>query len=785
MIIRPLFFAFLLSSFTLTLKSQSMDIAFRQPVLEEGDNNIILQNCCGNRLTLLFKPSGTELEFVYKPNAFRRKEFWARNFSNRDNQTVLFPRFSMSDIFSTDATFDYDPFVTRVKINAPSGAKNTITVVNIADENAFVISARSPLLLAFKPHTRFDVINGLLTEKFTERGEEIVSFIKFPGFEQNRFRILADGTYVLQVLENDLLIIGGEENLYQVNRVCAKFQGFSLDKLITRNEALIKPALATSSIYCRNPDFMKVLDINKRILYSMVDDGGATFGALSRCYYLIWVRDGSMSTSLMARAGYPLFIPKWTSLALNNPSVMRRDDGTEVPEFSQLLGTRWSKSEDDGIFYATLSLFTATQTTGNTELLYSDGFRILLEAIDRFLEKAWDKNRRMIGSDTRGETSLKSSPYFGYDAVNGEMYHRLAKEDVNYTPILLSYSLYNQVNTYNLLLMANVLLAANPSMDNGRSVYFNTLAMELKETIKSKFVNPSGNLYSGFELHSDGSEKWIPFGKDCDYWETAWANSLGPYYPVPEVQLSSAAEIKNDWEKFRNYGYCPWNTLSRYLYEYGLSSVDYEKMLSEQVKDALTLTKRFPMKGAVTEYQKETNGWRALPFQIGALYYSLSSQIIQNMPMGIGIRASNFVDSIQNYRFRLAVINARQHGVGDVVASYTLNGRELPYSLQLPTNRLRNGVNTIEIVRGNRSGNFRLYSSTAELLACNKEGDKLIFEFTNPVISQMIFDQAEKAKSFRFIDKNGTELLYSQSVIWDKTILEINTSGDFKLEVQL
>jgi len=249
--IKLISFIFFMCCLSNALMSQSMENYFRHPIMEEGDNNLILQNRCGNRLTLMFKPTGTDLEFVYKPNAFRRKEFVARNFSNRDNQTVLFPMFTMPDILSTDASYEYDPFVSRIKIIAPSGAKNTITTVNIPDENAFVISARSPLLLAFKPHSKFEVTDGLLTEKFTERGEEIVSFIKFPGIEQNRFRILADGTYVLQVLENDVIIIGGEENLYQVNRLCRKLEPFNLDRLIARNETLIKPELATSSIFCK------------------------------------------------------------------------------------------------------------------------------------------------------------------------------------------------------------------------------------------------------------------------------------------------------------------------------------------------------------------------------------------------------------------------------------------------------------------------------------------------------------------------------------------------------
>ena len=765
------------------INAQSMSDYLRKPVLEEGENNIILQNRCGNRMTLMFNPTVTDLEFVYKPNAMRRKEFWARNFSNRDNQTLLFTSFSMPDIRSTDVTYEYDPFVTRIIVKAPSGAKNTIVALNIADENAFVLSARSPLLLAFKPHSKFEVSNGLLTEKFTERGEDIVSFIKFPGFEQNRFRILADGTYILQVLENDVIIIGGEENMYQVNRVCSKHEGLNLKEQIARNEEVIKPELANSTIFCQNPDFKKVLDINKRILLSMFDEGGATFGALSRCYFLVWTRDGSMSSSLMARGGFPAFVSDWTKLALSSPSIVRKDDGTEVPEFGQTLGTRWGKSEDDGIFYAALSLFSMVQTTGNKEVLYSNGFEILLESIDRYIEKTWDNNRKMFGSDTRGETTLQSSPYFGYDVVNGEMYHNFLKDDVNITSLVYSYSLYQQVNSYNLMLMAKVLLASNTALDKNRSERYAALAKEVQNTIKTKFKKSNGTLYAGFELFANGSEKWISFGPESDYWEQTWANTLGPYYPYPAAQLLSAKEIKNDWAKYRNYGYCPWNTLSGYLYEYGMSSNDYEKMLSEQIKDALTLTKKFPMKGAVTEYQEEVNGWRALPFQIGALYQTVTSHIIKNMPMGIGVRASMFVDSIQNYNFKLAVISATQTGKGDVVKSFKINGKEIKHTLQIPSNILRNGQNSIEVVRDKASDQFRLYSSTAELRSCTTNATDILYEFNNPILTQLVFENAGKIKSFTFTDKDGKEIAHTKSKIADKMLIELDTKGDFNLVV--
>jgi hypothetical protein len=153
--------------------------------------------------------------------------------------------------------------------------------------------------------------------------------------------------------------------------------------------------------------------------------------------------------------------------------------------------------------------------------------------------------------------------------------------------------------------------------------------------------------------------------------------------------------------------------------------------------------------------------------------------------MGIGVRASNFVDSIANYKFRLSMINAKQNGDGDVVASYKINNYNMLHSLQIPSNLLRNGVNNIEIIRCKRSTDFRLYSSTAELLACKQEGSKLVFEFENPVVSQLVFENAYKAKSYRFTDKNGAEITFSKTNIKDKLMLEVETVGDFLLEVQL
>ncbi|HKK68935.1 MAG TPA: hypothetical protein VJ946_12010, partial [Bacteroidales bacterium] len=116
----------------------SMEDIYCSPMIDEAPRNIILQNRCGNRLTMLFFEDRTDFQFIYKPNAFRRKEYVARNFSNRDNYTTLFSKFTLPQLQENYIhEWGYDPFVTTLKSSTPWDAKNEITIINIADENAF------------------------------------------------------------------------------------------------------------------------------------------------------------------------------------------------------------------------------------------------------------------------------------------------------------------------------------------------------------------------------------------------------------------------------------------------------------------------------------------------------------------------------------------------------------------------------------------------------------------------------------------------------------------------
>ncbi len=759
---------------------------YRSPQVEEGIHNIVLQNRCGNRLTLLCHESDCELEFVYKPNAFRRREFSARNFSTRDNFTKIFRDVRWPDIKASGIrVFDYDPFRTGLETRSESGAENRIDIVNLAEDNAFAVSARCPLLIAVKPHGRFEESDGLLVERFTDRGEDISSFLSFPGYGKNRYRVLENGTHVIQLMENDIALFGAEENRYQIERTLKKFAGMKLNELVEENEAAIEQRLDKGRVIYGDPVWQRVFDLNRRIVFSGLDEGGACFGAINRIYHLIWVRDGSMTANHMALAGNPDFLRIWAPFLLANPSVTMQEDGSLIPEFTQMLGTRWTKSEDDGIFYAAWTCFTHFQTTGNDALLNGPGFQMLLECIDRNLDKCWNPELEMVGSDTLGEESLCASPYHGYDIVNGKFSsssHRSAKGREN---IDRCHSLYHQVNVYNVLLMARCLLAQRPDLGAGRKERYRDIARKLAKTLSSKFVAPDKQLYSLCMTYRDGSEEWIPWGPDCDHWEHAWAVSQGPFFPVPAKQLSGARLAVATWEDYKSYGYCPWNVLARSLAEHGMSSEDYAAMLKDEISEAMLLTEKYPLRGALTEYHGQTESWRGLPFSAGSLIVSNASQLLQTQALGLTVRGGSCVDQLENFQWRLSRIDAEAEGKTTGVTEYELNGACVKACLQIPERLLIPGRNKLKIKRGNAAVPVRIYSSDAALVGYTENSTSLTADFDSPVEKTISIERLENAESSRIFSADGKELDFANTTLPDTPLSALHCPHPGRIRIEL
>jgi hypothetical protein len=727
-----------------------MQSFFREPEVEEAVHNLILQNRCGNRLTLLIQDDHTDLEFVYKPNAYRRKEYRARNFSSRDNFTTLFAAAYAHELRAPYIKeFNYDPFVTRLTTLAPSGAKNAITIVNIADENCFAIAARCPLVLAFKPKREFEVSDGLLMEHFVDRGEEIVSFIAFLGMEENRYRVLDDGTHVLQLVENDVVLIGGEENRYQVSRAVKALRGIDLESLIARNESRASGVLARAALKVADESMQRVLDLNKRFTYASIDEGGACFGAVNRIYHLIWTRDGSMSTSQYALAGLPEPLKLWAPFLLANPAKIQQD-GRTIIAWQQLFGTRWTKAEADGLFYATWTLFTYLETTGDDTLVSTSAFELLLEGLEDAISTGFDTKLGLFASDTRGESTLASSPYYGYDIVNGKMdTHRVGTTAGEGKVISRCVSCYNNILQYNVLRMIDILLQQRPDLRARFARDYAAMARDLGARIDSFFLDKDGQYRSELLMYSDGSEAY-PDWMNIDYWEYAWSLALAPFHPNIAKAVQSARAYIKIWPECRSYGFSPWNALAALIREYGTPGGEIRQMLDTEIREALMLTKKYPAAGLFTEYAGATEGWRGLPFGASSFALAITGMLLKSLPQGLAIRASEQVDEVADFTWKIYRISAKATGQGEHVGSATVNGRDLPGTLQIPQSLLRPGRNTVQVTRtATPTTQSRLYSSTLMLLDARSQAGRTLLEFAGCSMGELVIENATTSVTFK------------------------------------
>jgi hypothetical protein len=739
-----------------------MRTLFRDPQVEESIHTIVLQNRCGNRLSLLVGDGSTDLELVYKPNAFRRKEYRARNFSNRDVFTTPFAAFSAHELrAAVIRDIDYDPFVTRLRTEAPSGAKNDVTFVNVADENCFAIAASRPLTLTIRPRRAFEVADGLLSEGFVDRTEPIVSFVHFPGIEKSRYRVLCDGTHVLQLLDDDVILVGAEETAAHVARVIDKLGRLSLDELIAHGEALIRPVTGRAALEVSDASVQRIVDLNKRFVYSAMDEGGACFGAMNRIYHLIWTRDGAMHASQYAMAGFVELVRLWAPFLLSNPATIRQG-GRSITAWQQLFGTRWTKGEDDGLFYATWTLFTHFVTTGDDSLLRGPAMELLLAAVEDAIATRLDPERMLFVSDTRGESTLASSPYYGYDIVNGTLdAERVGSEAVGRT-IARSISLYNNVLYYNVLRMALVLLEQRPELSAQSTRRYAELATQIGRRIDELFLDERGEYRAEYLFYTDGTEGFVDPGQR-DFWEFAWALALTPFHPNLAAAVRSARAYVTFWPSQQNIGFCPWNALAGLLLDHGLPAADARAMLNQEIEEALQPTKKYPMRGLLTEYATAVESWRGLPFSAGSFNLAITSMLLRPLPQGVSVRPGGLVRKVRDFVWGVWHLFVETRGEGPAVQSVTIDGRPLTGTLQLPEARLRRGKNTVVVTRGATHDRPRLHASSLLLLDAEDRAERTLLSFAPAAIGEVVVENAPAA--VELTDQNGRALATERTEI--------------------
>jgi len=74
-------------------------------------------------------------------------------------------------------------------------------------------------------------------------------------------------------LDDDVVLVGAEENAADVSRVVKKLARRSLVEIIAHGEAVVRPVTSRASLDIRDEDVQRIVDLNKRFVYSGMDEG--------------------------------------------------------------------------------------------------------------------------------------------------------------------------------------------------------------------------------------------------------------------------------------------------------------------------------------------------------------------------------------------------------------------------------------------------------------------------------------------------------------------------------
>lgn len=469
---------------------------------------------------------------------------------------------------------------------------------------------------------------------------------------------------------------------------------------------------------------------------------------------------------------------------LDNPSRQFQHGGHTVNEFLQIVGTRWTKAEDDGLYYAVLSLYTLYQTTGNPIYLDTSQLVKLVNSMNYVINTKYDTHHQLFMSQTRGESLMSSSPLFGYDPVNGTLVVD-PPEEYQHKERRITHlaSLYQNSNMYNVLCMLIILLDA-AQIEHQQLSHYYAFTNQLKQSLQSQFINQDGLFYSSLLFFDNDTTLWDAF-EEGDVLEYTWAVTLGPFFFDTLTTLRSAYHLYTHGTQVKPYNYSAWNTLSHFLKEWRLPDKDFETMITSEIDESGCVTTKYPMTHAIIEYQQDLEGWRGLPFCIAPLITSVTALLLQSLPQGLAVRASMLVDSVTYFQYRTCVLHIVATDIGEEVHRWLFAGRTIECSLQIPERWLVMGSHQIQIVRGSTPRLPRLYSSNARLLDIYKQGSTITLEFFNAVPSELVFEGIEQ-DTLHIYSSEGDMLIYEQKSVTNdsRSLIFIEYLGNFTILIK-
>jgi hypothetical protein len=683
---------------------------------------VLLQNRKGLRIEYCVDRS--RLQVWISPKAGVSMDVRDKNWSNRDDHTAVFDRILLPGLNLAEfERADYDPFHSVLYFKS-----QTLHLAHVYDQPAVLIwlerdgnvdlkTANTDEALAREPR---EFVIG-----HTDRGRDF-EWAAVLGSGEGSFRhqlVLDEGRSIYtraEMAAGQLLVLGAglrEETVVEMARGVASRPA---DSTLAANEAAIAKDLEYGRFTLRGrAEMQKLLEKNRRVALSMQDFNGFMRSTNQYIYYLLWYRDGGMNTGHLTMTGWTDPARQHVPFAIQNPNVALSEP--EGRFYGQVAGGPLTKWEEDGLFFVVWPAYLYWTQTGDRSFLEGRYLALIEEGLDWLERRAWDEEKGLFGRYFYVETPMKGSRDYGWDNVTGaptDYYEGLYEGEA----VTRGYDLYINALNHSVYVM----LAA--ATGGEKAAAYLDRAKALEEGMRH-FFDLEGPLpsYGDLQLESGRIVTSAPYGMDrTDY---QWALALPRFdFTSVENQQKARAQLLQDLRSDPKGNFiCAWAAI--------LTAMDTEHHDEAEIMDALDYLvpqsvrpgKYLPMAYTIPELVDVEDGQpfhdvRPLVYSIAPWLSAVTNFGLHRLPLGVAVRGTALLESIDRYRYRDSVLDVRFEGEGGL-ESVVLNGAPLEHTLQIPDGALAPGDNVLVVKMGaGAKAGERLSSSTVRLESVSSEG---------------------------------------------------------------
>ena len=724
--------------------------SYNKTVSPDGkiESSIILHSRQGIRAELNINKNA--LSLWLSPQAGKNNDIHYRNFSNRDDHTSVFDQIGFPELAKKEfIRCDYDPFHSVLYFKGQTLHLATLIdkpvvllwveneeVVDIKTDKQDSLLERLPRIFGVRHPDR-----GLTLDFYAALGGSEPSFQHQQEIENHR------SMYARTVLHKDqFMVFAGELSKENVKNIALEVSSKSIQSVLDENERLIaKETLAGSILLKNQPEMQKLYDINKRHLISVQDASGAIHAALRYVYYLIWITDGTVTTTSVMQTGNKEFLRLWCDFILANPTTQTAPPNGSF--YGQLVSKSITKREEFGSLCAVLPAFMHWTLTGDETFVTGENLKLLEEVVDWVDRYCFDKEVQAIGTYYLGggpEDPFLESNDYGHDAAVGSFMNR----NTDYPkhegkPILRVYEFHMNLNQYNMYLM---------------------LASLTKGEKEKKYIEKA-NVIKKYLMHLDSLDASAIYRLKDAGLVTIKRKSDDPEIGTFAIQHNATAYFMPNFSKYfmaRTNSFKPF-TAESILGKYGcatygrLAGLDIEFVNEKDVVQSLLATipynikpsKFIPMPYTMVEvFGAEEGSYhdiRPQAFSAGPFQAAVANLAVKTMPFGIAVRGANTISKLSDFHYLNSTLDIQYAGSGSIQSVY-LNDTLLSNTLQIPDEMLLSGKNSVKINLTSESKKTKaLVYSTVRLLQLQQKSEKVIYKIRGYCQNVLVFKNLEKA----------------------------------------